>query len=194
MTNGQRRPPRRLTQGELELWSVVTADVRPMRLRSAPPPPPKSPDDSPPPESLSPASSGAAARRPDPAPSLSLPATPAPARIGDLDHRTRTKIKRGRLDVDAKLDLHGMRQDEAQRALYAFLRRSQAAGAKVVIVVTGKGLSREDGGVLRRMAPMWLQAPALRDVVVSYGEAARHHGGEGALYVRIRRADRARET
>ena len=100
------------------------------------------------------------------------------------------KIKRGRLDVDAKLDLHGLRQDEAQRALTSFLRRAQADGAKVAIVVTGKGQSREEGGVLRRVVPMWLQAPNLRDVVVGFGEAARHHGGEGALYVRIRRADR----
>ena len=99
---------------------------------------------------------------------------------------------RSALEVEAKLDLHGMRQDEAQRALVAFLRRAQADGAKVAIVVTGKGLSREEGGVLRRVVPMWLQAPNLRDVVVGFGEAARHHGGEGALYVRIRRADRLR--
>jgi DNA-nicking Smr family endonuclease len=186
MTNGVRRPPRRLTPGEIELWSVVTADVRPMRLRTPPPP-------APPPETTSvPVQGGTPAPRGDSAPSQPPLPAPPPPRIGDLDHRTRTKIKRGRLDVDAKLDLHGMRQDEAHRALHAFLRRAQAAGAKVAIVVTGKGLSREDGGVLRRMAPMWLQAPALRDIVVSFGEAARHHGGEGALYVRIRRADRAR--
>lgn len=185
MTTGFRRPPRRLTPGEIELWSVVTADVRPMRLRT--PPPPEKTSHAAPVETAGP--------RPDPMPPRILSPIPAPSpppRIGDLDHRTRTKIKRGRLDVDVKLDLHGLRQDEAQRALYAFLRRSQAAGAKVAIVVTGKGLSREDGGVLRRMAPMWLQAPALRDVVVSFGEAARHHGGEGALYVRIKRVDRAR--
>ena len=188
MSAGARRPPRRLTPGEMELWSVVTADVRPMRARPAKPTTP--PPESRPAETPVPPQAGTTVLRRDPAPPQSIP--PSPARIGDLDHRTRAKIKRGRLDVDAKLDLHGMRQEEAQRALYAFLRRSQAAGAKVVIVVTGKGLSREDGGVLRRVAPMWLQAPALRDVVVSYGEAARHHGGEGALYVRIRRADRAR--
>jgi len=193
MSAGARRPPRRLTPGEMELWSVVTADVRPMRLRPAKPGAPpadlSSADLSPAETSASPPIGTSAPPR-SPSPPRSVP--PAPSRIGDLDHRTRTKIKRGRLDVDARLDLHGMRQDEAQRALYAFLRRSQAAGAKVVIVVTGKGLSREDGGVLRRATPMWLQAPALRDVVVSYGEAARHHGGEGALYVRIRRADRGR--
>ena len=185
MSAGARRPPRRLTPGEIELWSVVTADVRPMRSRAAKP----SASPSVPEQMPAPSQIATIGLRPASSPALS---SPSPSRVGDLDHRTRTKIKRGRLDVDAKLDLHGMRQDEAQRALHAFLRRSQAAGAKVVIVVTGKGLSREDGGVLRRAAPMWLQAPALRDVVVSYGEAARNHGGEGALYVRLRRADRAR--
>ncbi|MBI3275628.1 MAG: Smr/MutS family protein, partial [Methylocystis sp.] len=57
---------------------------------------------------------------------------------------------------------------------------------------TGKGLRREDGGVLRRLVPMWLQAPNLRDLVVGFGEANRGHGGEGALYVQIRRAGRGR--
>ncbi len=190
MSNGARRPPRRLTPGEIELWGVVTADVRPigpMRFR------PVAEPVTPAPETSSPSHHEVVERRHDPAPLRSSSPAPVPApRISDLDYRTRAKIKRGRLDVDTKLDLHGMRQDEAQRALYAFLRRSQASGAKVAIVVTGKGLSREDGGVLRRQVPMWLQAPALRDVVVSFGEAARRHGGEGALYVRIRRADRAR--
>ncbi len=183
--HGSKRPPRRLTQGEIELWTVVTADVRPMRVRPVAPAPVEPPS-APPSASLRPAGA------PSPVKFIPSPPPPPPARIGDLDHRTRAKIKRGRLEVDVKLDLHGMRQDEAQRALNGFLRRAQASGAKVAIVVTGKGLSREEGGVLRRVVPMWLQAPALRDVVVSFGEAARHHGGEGALYVRIRRADRVR--
>ena len=171
---------------EAELWKIVTASVTPFRVRRR-------------------AASGigrrakaaaASARSPAQAGRL-LPIGTAPRRRPrapptEIDHRTRVKIKRGRLDVDAKLDLHGLRQDEAQRALTAFLRRAQADGAKVAIVVTGKGLTREEGGVLRRVVPLWLQAPHLRDVVVGFGEAARHHGGEGALYVRIRRADRAR--
>ncbi len=115
-----------------------------------------------------------------------------PPRPIDIDPRTFVKIKRGRIEVDAKLDLHGLRQAEAQRSLTAFLRRCQANGARIAIIVTGKGLTRDEGGVLRRVVPMWLEAPNLRDLVVGFGEAARHHGGEGALYVRIRRADRAR--
>ncbi len=176
---------RRLTHAEAELWTIVTANVRPFHARPASIEPP-------------PAAPAAELLREigqKPAPVAHRdrpPAVKAPAPLVEIDHRTRVKIKRGRLDVGARLDLHGMRQDEAQRALTGFLRRAQADGAKVAIVVTGKGLSREEGGVLRRVVPMWLQAPHLRDVVVGFGEAARHHGGEGALYVQIRRADRLR--
>jgi DNA-nicking Smr family endonuclease len=184
--NGARS--RLLSAEELELWSIVTADVRPSRPRPA-----RSRPETPAAPARSPAVSAADTARPKPEARRKEPP------IADIDHRTRTKLRRGQLEVDAKLDLHGLRQDEAQRALIEFLRRAQANGAKMAIVVTGKGqraygLSGADGGVLRRMAPMWLQAPALRDVVVSYGEAARLHGGEGALYVRIRRRDRVERT
>lgn len=182
MSDGPRRYTRRLSQAEHELWTIVTASVRPFHARPAPPVEAAPAAAKEPPHKIS----AVAPNRDRPPP----PSRPGVTPLVDIDHRTRVKIKRGRLDVDAKLDLHGMRQDEAQRALTAFLRRAQANGAKVAIVVTGKGLSREEGGVLRRAVPMWLQSPHLRDVVVGFGEAARHHGGEGALYVRIRRADR----
>lgn len=171
---------RLLSPDEVELWTRVTADVRPAPGRS----PRRMPE---------PASRGAeqkATAAPE-TPEKKQAPRPGPP-LTDLDHRTRTKLRRGRLDVDAKLDLHGLRQAEAQRALLDFLRRAQAGGARMAIVVTGKGSRSEDSGVLRRLVPLWLQAPHLRDVVVSFGEAARHHGGEGALYVQIRRADRAR--
>lgn len=175
-----RRYARRLSQAEAELWMMATADVRPSRAR-APKPAPRLPA----------ATELGAASPPLPASVPSPSPKPAP-RPTEIDSRTFSKIKRGRLDVDAKLDLHGMRQAEAQRSLTVFLRRCQANGARIAIIVTGKGLTRDEGGVLRRVVPMWLEAPNLRDVVVGFGEAARHHGGEGALYVRIRRADRAR--
>lgn len=176
---GSRACARFLSRAEHELWTAVTADVRPYRARpmTLDPAPAAAPIDPPPPPS---------------APVRDRPAPPRPvAPLADLDHRTRTKLRRGRLDVDAKLDLHGMRQAEAQSALYAFLHHARAGGAKIAIVVTGKGSGREEGGVLRRLVPMWLQGPHMRDVVVGFGEAARHHGGEGALYVRIRRAGRS---
>ncbi|MGJ0424568.1 Smr/MutS family protein [Methylocystis sp.] len=177
-----RRYARRLSQAEAELWMMATADVRPARAR------PKKPF------SPTPSSEGPAPMSPsEPSAVRDRPGAPKPPpRPIDIDPRTFVKIKRGRIEVDAKLDLHGLRQAEAQRSLTAFLRRCQANGARIAIIVTGKGLTRDEGGVLRRVVPMWLEAPNLRDVVVGFGEAARHHGGEGALYVRIRRADRAR--
>jgi DNA-nicking Smr family endonuclease len=184
VSDDRRGYSRRLTHAEAELWSIVTASVRPFRVRPAaivdPPAQPSAPEP-------------AREKAPAPVAHRDRPPTPKPPTpLVEIDHRTRGKIKRGRLEVGAKLDLHGLRQEEAQRALNAFLRRAQADGAKVAIVVTGKGLSRDEGGVLRRVVPMWLQAPSLRDVVVGFGEAARQHGGEGALYVQIRRADRHR--
>jgi DNA-nicking Smr family endonuclease len=172
----QGRPSRwakTLTALDLKLWSAVTADVRPFRARPS----------SPKPEPLG------AETRMKPAPPQGRDAPPSPRKepiLIDIDHRTRRKLRRGRLDVDAKLDLHGMRQAEAHAALNGFLRGAQADGARLAIVVTGKGHGGDGSGVLRRLAPMWLQSPALRDVVVGFGEAARQHGGEGALYVRIR--------
>lgn len=162
-----------LTAIDLKLWSAVTADVRPFRARPISPQPEPS----------------AAETRAKPAPPQSRETLPSPRKpppLTDIDHRTRLKLRRGRLDVDAKLDLHGLRQAEAHAALNGFLRRAQAEGAKLAIIVTGKGHGGEGAGVLRRLAPIWLQSPTLRDVVVGFGEAARQHGGEGALYVRIR--------
>ena len=173
---GEGSRARKLSALDLELWSAVTADVKPFRDRPAVSkralPPPARPD---------------AAAAPRPAPSQHKRADPPPM---TLDETTRRKLKRGRLDVDVKLDLHGLRQQEAHAALHDFLHRARARGARLAIIVTGKGFGRADGGVLRRLAPLWLQGPGLRDIVVGFGEAARQHGGEGALYVRLRRADR----
>jgi DNA-nicking Smr family endonuclease len=166
----------KLSALDLELWSAVTADVKPFRDRPAKP----KPASPPPPRSAD------VVTAPRHAPSPQKRADPPMT----LDETTRRKLKRGRLDVDVKLDLHGFRQQDAHAALHDFLRRAQARGARLAIVVTGKGFGRADGGVLRRLAPLWLQGPGLRDIVVGFGEASRRHGGEGALYVRLRRADR----
>jgi DNA-nicking Smr family endonuclease len=188
-------PPRRgrarlLTPEEVDLWRKVTADVRPAPGRSRRRAPSSETAEEPA------ASKSAAADRPPsatPAPPKKPPPRHAPPPI-DLDHRTRTKLRRGTLEVEARLDLHGLRQAEAQSALVTFLRRAQASGARMAIVVTGKGARSEEGGVLRRLVPLWLQGAQMRDLVVSFGEAARHHGGEGALYVQIRRAGRGKPS
>jgi DNA-nicking Smr family endonuclease len=96
------------------------------------------------------------------------------------------------------IDLHGMRQAEAHDALLRFLHRSQGAGHGVVLVITGKGGASpgsagpggalfEERGVLRRTVPHWLRLPDLRTLVLGFDEASPHHGGGGALYVRLRR-------
>lgn len=95
--------------------------------------------------------------------------------------------------MNAAIDLHGLRQEQAHGALLAFLRRSQAVGHTVVLVVTGKGASGPDGdgfeerGILRRVVPHWLRLPDVRPLVLGFEEAAPQHGGAGALYVRLRR-------
>lgn len=87
--------------------------------------------------------------------------------------------------ISARIDLHGLDQDRARNTLETFLRRAQDQGARSVLVITGKGSRGE--GVLRRYAPEWLAAPALRGVVAGVSEAHRRHGGEGALYVALKR-------
>ncbi|GJE69730.1 Smr/MutS family protein [Methylorubrum podarium] len=123
---------------------------------------------------------------------------PAPASPGapGLERRERRGLERGTLTIEARIDLHGLYQAEAHAALVGFLLRARAAGHARVLVVTGKGGEdfggRDRGGfsergVLRRSVPHWLRGPELRGLVLGFEEAARHHGGAGALYVRLRR-------
>jgi DNA-nicking Smr family endonuclease len=105
-------------------------------------------------------------------------------------------LEKGRLAVEARLDLHGMRQRDAHAALRRFLKSAQGKGYRHVLVITGKGATfdesksfyeEDERGVLRQAVPHWLAAPDLAQVIVSYSEAPRRLGGEGALYVRLRR-------
>lgn len=109
-----------------------------------------------------------------------------------MDRRSRSRVSRGTVAIDRRVDLHGLTQAAAERRLTRFLEDAQGEDAKVVLVITGKGKvstsgREEERGVLRRMVPMWLAAPALRSIVVGFEEAAQSHGGTGALYVRIRK-------
>jgi DNA-nicking Smr family endonuclease len=119
--------------------------------------------------------------------------TPPP--LAPLERRLRQKLARGRAAPDAAIDLHGMRRQEAFAALREFLARAQIGGARLVLVVTGKGdrVVSEDGtaGVLRKSVPNWLRGAEYRSIILGFEEASRPHGGAGALYVRLRRRDRA---
>ena len=122
---------------------------------------------------------------PVPAPGVT-PATPG------LDRRTAERLRRGRLPVEARLDLHGEFQEQAYRLLVDFVTRAVAADKRVVLVITGKGRSTTDewgrgGGVLRRQVPHWLTQPPLGALVLSTAPARPDHGGDGALYVLLRR-------
>jgi DNA-nicking Smr family endonuclease len=95
------------------------------------------------------------------------------------------RLTRERDPLGPRLDLHGLDQDQARAVLAAFLRRAREDGWRAALVITGKG-SRGDG-ILRRMTPQWLSAPDLREHVSGVSEAHRRHGGEGALYVALKR-------
>jgi len=105
-----------------------------------------------------------------------------------IEPRRKHRIAKERDPIGGRIDLHGMTQDRARAALEAFLRRSHDDGARAVLVITGKGVQGD--GVLRRRTPEWLADPALRDVVAGISEAHRRHGGEGALYVALKRKAR----
>jgi DNA-nicking Smr family endonuclease len=100
-------------------------------------------------------------------------------------------LSRGRKEIDARIDLHGMTQTRAHHALSNFLQRAHRDGLTFVLVITGKGrttAAQSERGVLRRQVPQWLSLPEFRSLVVGFEEAHIGHGGEGALYVRIRRS------
>lgn len=124
-----------------------------------------------------------------------VPAERSPPLV-PLGRRLRQRVARGREPIDARIDLHGKTQAEAHAALLRFLRRAQADGAKIALVVTGKGLRQGsdqarpgagERGVLRRQVPIWLSLPEFRVFVVGFEDAHVGHGGAGALYVRLRR-------
>lgn len=182
---GRRR--RRLDAEEHALWQHVTRSVRPLRPEPEPTLVPGLPPE--PEPTLKPA-------KPRSAPANAKPAAPpGPPPLAPLEPKLRRRLSRGS-EVDARLDLHGLTQALAHRRLHAFLISAQGAGHGLVLVITGKGaaseerfsLSGEGGrGVLRRLVPQWLSAPEMRALVVGFETAGRGHGGEGALYVRVRR-------
>jgi DNA-nicking Smr family endonuclease len=167
-------PPRRkrgLSEEDRALWESVAKQVKPLRKRRASKP------------SVAPAEADTnVAPKPVASPRH---ATPAP-----IGRRERSHLSRGRKEIDARLDLHGMTQTRAHRALFGFLQRAHHDGLTFVLIITGKGKigAESERGVLRRQVPQWLGLPEFRSLVVGFEEAHIGHGGEGALYVRVRRS------
>lgn len=138
-------------------------------------------------------------------PKPTTPARPAakPPELSTFDRKAARRLRQGQIEIEARIDLHGMRQHEAHVALRRFLVTAFQRGQRWVLVITGKGGPRsprdeDDGfmgperGVLKRNVPMWLAEPELRTIVVSYKTAAIPHGGEGALYIQLRNPERVR--
>jgi len=110
-----------------------------------------------------------------------------------LERPVRRKLAKGRLALEARIDLHGMIQSEAHGLLLSFMIQAHARGMRHVLVITGKGASIGSDGALKRAVPLWFSLPEFRPLISSYEPAARNHGGEGALYVRLARAKGAHE-
>ncbi len=191
------RPRRRraLRPDEQALWEHVARSVNPLRptmpvMVPEALPAPAVPEPEPAPSPVR-KSASAPAYRPTP------PAPPPLTPLAPLEPKLRRRLGRG-AEVDARLDLHGLTQAAAHGRLISFLRGAQLSGHALVLVITGKGdgvhvLAGEGGrGVLRRLVPQWLAAPELRGIVLGFETAARGHGGEGALYVRVRRGREGR--
>jgi DNA-nicking Smr family endonuclease len=125
---------------------------------------------------------------PPPAPAPpSQPPELAPGRFAGVDKRLAERLKRGQLPIEGTLDLHGLTQDEAHRQLDGFLALSATAGRRCVLVITGKGAWRSESGILREMAPRWLNEAPNRSSVLAIANAQPRHGGSGALYVLLKR-------
>ncbi len=224
-TRGRRRS-RALTEDERRLWEKVAESITPLEpprrpaLPEEPAPDPVQPVVPPPPVVAAPMpkrepqivrpvgpspskralAAWARMIHVKHAPALSglSPAVPAPPSLAPIDDRTKRRLVRGSMVIDDRLDLHGLTQDAAHATLRHFLVGARARGARIVLVITGKGktgLAGEvhDRGVLRRAVPHWLADPNLRGIVVGFEEAHLAHGGAGAIYVRLRRIDRGRE-
>ena len=175
---------RRLSDDERVLWKGVTRSIAPLRKTAR-----LEADEAPP---VAPSVTRPRAKHPSPIVKpvpVSKPVTPPP--LAPLDRKMKKRIARGSRAIDGRLDLHGMTQAEAHGALFGFLRAKQARGGKVVLVITGKGVrGRDDSGgrgVLKRMVPLWLGLLEFRGLVIGFESAAQSHGGEGALYVSLRR-------
>ncbi|HZP74560.1 MAG TPA: Smr/MutS family protein [Pseudolabrys sp.] len=172
MSGGGRR--RGVTDDERHLWKTVTKAVAPLR------PPRREQADMPAVPPVPRPKRVAAPAQPAKIP-IALPTVPATAMPAALGRKLKQRVARGREPIDARLDLHGMTQSEAHAALLRFLRSAAGKGAKLVLVITGKS------GVLRQQTPHWLALTEFREHVIGFEAAHLTHGGEGALYVRVRR-------
>jgi DNA-nicking Smr family endonuclease len=168
----------RLTDADRQLFASAMREAVPVKRRAKVVPPaeplPEAKPAKPPPPSSAP-----------PAPRAHKhAANPAPANPG-LDKRTEQRLRRGVLPIDRRLDLHGLTQAEAHTALDRFVRAAAAEGSRMLLIITGKGSGGE--ATLRRLVPRWLSHGEHAARVLRATPARPQHGGDGALYVLLRR-------
>ena len=178
-SDGKRR--RVLSAEERVLWTAITQSIAPLRNSD-------SSEDVETAEHIAPQIDVSSAKKARPAePTDNRPPPPLAA----LGRRMRTRVARGKEAIDGRLDLHGLTQSEAHTALLRFLRAAIARDARLVLVITGKG-GRGEGerGILKRQVPQWLGLPEFRALIIGFEQAYVAHGGEGALYIRVRRTRR----
>ena len=198
-----RRRPRGLKPEEQELWDRVRARTHPLhpvqekrKPHQPAPPPPASPA-----RPVAPAAKAYEPPRfrigekagPGHGAQWAGAEQPRPAPL-KMDRKRFTDLRRGKLAPEARIDLHGMTLAQAHPALIRFILGAHAGGKRLVLVITGKGRGEagpgpipERRGILRQQVPHWLQGPPLSSVVLQTAPAHRSHGGEGALYVYLRR-------
>ena len=175
------RKPKALTDEDRILWGRVanTVDAYPGRMEQLLETEPKA----------EPRAPGQPRSRPGNQPRIAAGKTPKKGDAGNglnpIDKPVYRKIARGRVPLEARIDLHGMTQAEAHDLLFGFLIRAHGQGLRHVLVITGKG--RSGDGVLRRAVPRWLSGAAFRGLASGCEPASRGHGGDGALYVRLKR-------
>lgn len=190
---------RRLTEDELALWQVVANSVTPLKRRrtkkpaaseegavaktapAAKSPPGKQPKRPKGPSPV-PASTAAAAK-----PLPPLTPTPAPGAMPGIDKRQSERFRRGQMPIEGKIDLHGRTQAEAHDALQHFIERAFKAGKRQLLVITGKGMTQSKSGILKTNVPRWLNEAPMRRLILAISQARPEHGGEGALYVLLKR-------
>ena len=201
------RKSRTLSADERQLWRKVVSDARPLSGGQIVAEPEQH-------EMLSverpsrivatpkPLSSIPRARRNSELLAAHLAPNETPPPLNSLDRRTAQRLARGQIEADARIDLHGLRQDEAEATLYRFLSRSRHEGARCVLVITGKGESpfarhtlhsvrfhgaSDHSGILRSALPKWLDSARFRTEVTGFQPAHPRHGGGGAFYIWLRK-------
>lgn len=180
------RSSKSLTMEDRILWNRVARTTDPLKGKVVEEP--SEPDDETMAELSRLVAKDTALAEPAPAARKATAVPPKAHPTRPLDKPTHTKLARGRLVLEGRVDLHGLTQSEAHSLLLSFLNRAHADGMRHVLVITGKGASFGSDGVLRRALPRWLATPPFAGLVSGVDEASRRHGGGGAFYIRLKRS------